>query len=89
MLWLLLSFLACRATAPLVRPHGDDLFISTGSNYTHAEVQARQFCADRGAPIMRPVDKREYAFHVTGDRRIEQLELIFRCEAHDVPRTQP
>jgi hypothetical protein len=38
---------------------------------------------------MRRVDKREVTIHVTGDPRIRQLELIFRCEAVDPPPDRP
>jgi hypothetical protein len=81
--------LACHTPPPLARPYRDDLFVATGIDLAQAEARARQFCRERGEPLMRRVDKREVTIHVTGDPRIRQLELIFRCEAVDPPPDRP
>ena len=85
-LWLLV---ACQTQTPLALPRGDGLFVSTGIDLAQAEARARQFCRERGEPRMRRVDKREVTYHVTGDPRIKQLELIFRCGVGDAPPEQP
>ena len=82
---LLSLLLACQSSAPVVQPHGDDLFATTGIEYVQAESNARTFCNELGYPIMRPVDKVEQTVYVT-DPRIKQIKLIFRCEGADVPR---
>jgi hypothetical protein len=81
--------LACNTSLPLARPRGEGLFVSTGINRVQAESKARQFCDERGEPVMRPVDQREVTVHVTGDPRIKQLELLFRCERVDASEDRP
>lgn len=86
---LLLSLvLACQTNEPLVRPYANDLFVTAGVEYVHAELKARSFCRERGQPIMRPVDKVEQTVHVTGTPQIKEIKLIFRCEGGDVPDEQ-
>jgi hypothetical protein len=82
---LALAFLlfACRTDAPRVHAQGNDTFVTTGVEYVHAEMNARKFCAERGQPVMRPVDKAEQTVHVTGGPA--QVQLIFRCEGGAQP----